>query len=693
MNFTAVNNKKTEGSITVFLSLILLLVLAVVCTIVEMTRVSSAEARCSEITYISLYSCFSAYAREVFEEYGIFVLWQNEYEFLSSYQQYVLKNSDYGDFITKPVDLLSICHKDTDIEELVMATDEDGELIEKQIVTYMKAAVAEDIIDEILKKSTTLSQGGNVSEFSNKLEECTEALYSVENSVAGIYGDIETVKNIESNPRDVLYTMKEKLEEIKSIPSDDDYNKAVRDNLFEIYKQEFRKYAEWEDKNKTALVGMLTGTNEYLVYSTTAEKEVDEIKSELEQSREEYQKEIYDVLYEELNIIDEQILSLNNDNYNVIHNKQNVIDQKRIVDKVSEDMSGIMEEMKELNYSGNKLSNYSNADNLIEDMYECTIKALVDIEGYDKDCFYVNYEAKQGEKKKNEIVEFVKQIKKDGILRYVADGELSKKEIDTSALPSKTSECNRGDDWEKHGTTEDSIRKALIGQYIFDKFKCYTDNEQAFCLDYEIEYILVGKSSDINNLSGVVDKIIAIREGFNLLYLMKDSAKREEAYAMAAAITGFTGMPAVIRVTQFLILGAWAYAESVVDAKDLLQGYKVNVIKDTDEWNLSLSGIKNLASTDENKEGRKGLSYEDYLRFLLFTQNKAEQIYRILDVIELNVRKRYNDSFRFSECIVKAEVYTQYEIKRLFSGISFVKDIIQDKGKGFQIEVTRQYGY
>lgn len=694
MNLTANYNKKTEGSITVFLSLILLLVLSFVCTTVEISRVSSAETRSSEITYISLYSCFSAYAREIFEEYGILVLWQNEYEFLSSYQEYVKKNSEYrNDFIPKPLDLLSISHNYTDIEELVLATDRDGELIEKQIVAYMKEAVADDIIDEILNKSKKLNQSSYVNTYSEKLEKCSESLNNVENSVASIYQNIEIVKGIENNPKDVLFAMREKLEEIKSIPCDDDYNKAVRDNLFELYKQEFRKYEEWEEKSKTALNNMLTDTNEYLINTSTAKTEINEIKSELEQTKEKYLTEIYDVLVQELNIIDEQVLSLDEDNYNVICNKQNVIGQKRIVDEVATDMAGIMEEMKELNYSGNKLSNYHNADNLINEMYACTAKAVLDIEGYNKECFHVNYEKRQGEKKKNEIVEFVKQIKKDGIIQYVADGELSEKEIYTSTLPSKTIKMNQGDDWDNYGATKEAVRKALVGQYIFDKFVCYTGKAKTLPLDYEIEYILEGKSSDKENLSAIANKLIAIREGFNLLYLMQDSAKRDEAYMMAAAITGFTGMPAIIRITQFLILGAWAYAESVVDVKDLLGGYKVNMMKSEDEWNLSLSSIKNLTSGDENKENRNGLSYEDYLRFLLFTQNKSEQIYRILDVIELNAKNRYNNNFSFSECIVKAEVYTQYEIKRLFSGISFIKDMIYDKKKEFLIDVTQQYGY
>lgn len=694
MNLTAKYSKRTEGSITVFLSLILLLVLSVVCTTIEISRVSSADTRSNEMTYMSLDSCFSAYAREVFEDYGIMVLWQNENEFLASYLDYILMNSNYRkDFSTNPIDLLSVRHGYTDINVMLKAVDKDGELIEKQLYRYMKEAVAEDVIDEIINKSTTLSQSDKLNVFNEKMEECSKTLNSVEDSVSGIYDNIQIVKGCESNPKDVLNEMKKKLEEIKSISSSDDYNSAVRDNLFEVFKQEFRRYVEWEEITKAAFMNMLIDTNEYLVNSAKAKSEISEIKQEIEKSRNTYQNEIYDVLCEELNLINEQILSFNEDKYNVINNKRNVIEQKRIIDNVIMDMSDIMEEMKELDYSGNKLSNYDNADILINEMYECTIKAVADIDGYSKDYLDVNYETARGEKKKNEVVEFVKQIKADGIINYVADGSISKKEIDTSVLPSRTSELNKGKGWDRYSNTNEAIRKALIGQYIFDKFHCYTDGEESLCVNYEIEYIIGGNSSDKDNLNEIVNKIIAIREGFNLVFLMKDSAKREEAYAMAAAITGFTGMPVIIRVTQFLILGAWAYAESVVDVKDLLEGYRVNLIKKTDEWNLSLGGIRNLKSTDKNKENRSGLSYEDYLRFLLFNQNKSEQIYRILDVIEMNVRKKYNEEFHFSECIVGVDIHTQYEVKRLFTAISFIKGMVNEGNKGFLIDVNQQFEY
>ena len=63
--------QKRNGSITLFLSLIILIVISLVLTSVENARISSAYTRENEISYMALDSCFSSYAKEVFDEYPV----------------------------------------------------------------------------------------------------------------------------------------------------------------------------------------------------------------------------------------------------------------------------------------------------------------------------------------------------------------------------------------------------------------------------------------------------------------------------------------------------------------------------------------------------------------------------------------------------------------------------------------------
>lgn len=682
-----------NGSITLFLSLIILIVISLVLTSVENARISSAYTRGNEISYMALDSCFSSYAKEVFDEYGLMMLWKGDNEIINVYNEFSEKNSNYkNDSNIMVADLLSLEYMGAQIIGEKTVRD-NGELIGNQIYDYMKLAVPKDAIENILGIGESLSQSDSVSEFSEKMDECTDSLSEVENCVEGIYKNVEKVKDAENNPKDVLSEMKKQLEEIKAIPSDGD-KKNERDKVFELYKAGYDKYIEWESIVGDALTQILVNTNDYLVSTLEAERDVNEVDAELKINKDKLTHEVFEALSGEIDDVRAQILSLDEDNYNVMENKEMTMAQKKIVNNVIKDMETVKAGMTEFDNSKKKLSEYDTDGMFTEMMYERILKAVDDIEGYDITGLFVEYEPKSEEKKENEIVNFVNKIKKDGVLGYVVEDDLSTKKIgDMTGFPSKETLSLSSAKWEKYDTAQKSIRKALIGQYIFDKFHSYTDTYQTESVEYEIEYIVAGKSSDKENLEEVVNKIIAIREGFNLTYLLKDSKKREEAYVMAAAITGFTGMPVVIRITQFLIMTAWAYAESVVDVKDLLAGYKVSIIKKSSEWNLSLNGIKTLSSNDQEKEKRTGLSYEDYLRFFLFNEDEAIQVYRILDMIQLNMNHKYNKNFKIADCILEVEIAADYEVKRIFSELVFIKNVIADKREKFYFEVTKKYGY
>ena len=522
--------RKLKGGITVFLSLIMLLILSLVCTVIEMSRVSSAYARCNEITYMGLDSTFSSYAKEVFEDYGIMLLWKNSNEIKSNYRNFINKNSDFSTaFANKPFDILGIREMTTNIEKTVSTTDNDGELIYNQIYDYMKIALAEDIISKLVENCNTLSQSDSIDDFHNELDECSDKLENMEASVGEISNNINEIQKIQDNPIMVLENMKSKLEEIINTLPTDTYNIQVRDNLFDVYKVEFRKYQEWEEVNKNELMSIISYTNEYYTNFESAKTYVTGIQNKIEESKNNYDREIYDIMKEEISNLNQEIVNQEKDIYNVSDNKDITICQKKIVENVINDMNSIMDRTKELDYSYNKLSNYSGGEDLIKESYENVCKALESIKGYDSSLLKVNYVQGSGGKKKNDIVEFVKKIKKDGILGYIVEGELSNKSVDKSALPSVTSVINNGKNWSNYGTGNESVRKALIGQYILDKFSKYTSNKNNGQLKYEAEYILYGKNCDKDNLDETVNKIVLIREGFNFVHLMKENEKRTEA--------------------------------------------------------------------------------------------------------------------------------------------------------------------
>ena len=684
--------KTAKGSITVFLSLIMLLIFSLVCTVIEISRISSAYARCNEITYMALDSTFSSYAREIFEDYGIMVLWKNDTQLLNDYTKYVDKNSNYKkDFRYSIYDILGVRHNNSKVETVKNVMDNGGEIVYDQICDYMKNAIAQDVIDRLMENNNALSQNEDIEQFNKSLEVCSDKLKDMEVNVKNIFDDINAIKQCPYNPKEVIQNMKDRLNEIKSIEPTDDYNRQVRDNLFDMYIIEYRKYKEWKGTLDNNLQDIIINSDKYFENLELAKSYVDDMDTKLEEEKADYQNELYSIMKEEITDLKQEVFNSDKDNYNIENNKKLTLEQKEIVDEISNSMSPVLERTDELDYSYNKLSNYENADILVEDSYKAIYAAEEKIINYNFN-LSVNYSIGDATKKKNEVVDFVKKLKKDGVMGYVVNGDISDKTIDKGKLSSDTYKDTEYK-WKNYGRDKELLRKILVGQYIFDKFNDYISGEKKNQLNYEIEYILFGNGCDRDNLKECINKIILLREGFNFLFLLKDSTKRNEAYELALTIVGYTGMPAIVRLTQFLIMAAWSYAESVVDAKNLLEGEKVSLIKKADEWNLSLSNIKSLKSDNNKNKVESGLTYEDYLRYLLISQDKYTQVIRMLDLMELNIQDKYNVNFQMKQCIVQATVYTEYKVKRLFSDIGFTRQIIRGKEDEFIVKVKQTSGY
>ena len=179
-------------------------------------------------------------------------------------------------------------------------------------------------------------------------------------------------------------------------------------------------------------------------------------------------------------------------------------------------------------------------------------------------------------------------------------------------------------------------------------------------LDYEVEYIIAGKNSDKENLESVLVKLFFIRTALNYASLLRDSARQSEAAALAAVISVLLLMPEGTDVIKQLILFAWASGESVVDIRTLLSGRRTALVKNSENWQLPLSGLLTLGSGSDQRIGEDvpgGISYEEYLRGFLFLNNQDETAMRTLDRAEENIKTAYGmDYFRSDQCVTKLEL-------------------------------------
>ena len=198
-------------------------------------------------------------------------------------------------------------------------------------------------------------------------------------------------------------------------------------------------------------------------------------------------------------------------------------------------------------------------------------------------------------------------------------------------------------------------------------------------LRYQVEYILEGKDNDLDNLKAVAGRLLIIREGVNFAHLLSEPGKRSQAAALAAAIAATFLIPPAASVIEKAVLLCWAFGESILDVRELLDGGKIPLVKSAGDWQLSLENLSNLLdSLDTRRRSvENGMSYEDYLQVLLMSKSKSMKLKRGMDMVELGIRSMpQRERFRLDCCITAIEAAV---------------DVRANKRKVFT--VTKQYCY
>ena len=269
---------------------------------------------------------------------------------------------------------------------------------------------------------------------------------------------------------------------------------------------------------------------------------------------------------------------------------------------------------------------------------------------------------------------------------------MSKKSITLSEMVSHRKRNQGYGDFSDVAGRGSTISKLLFGEYVLEHFQMASDSSQsgsgnsanedfgngnrgdmagAGSLDYELEYILEGHASDRENLETVASKLLMVRFVPDYAYIQTDPEKKAEAEAVALTLCTVIGLPELAEGAAQGILLAWAYGEAIMDIRTLVSGGKVPLVKNAEDWKLSLSGLMQLGSAGENvaadsgKDMESGLTYREYLRMLLFLKSQDEVGMRTLDMIEQNLKIRYGQTFfQADACISRVEFHSTCNLRR-----------------------------
>lgn len=277
---------------------------------------------------------------------------------------------------------------------------------------------------------------------------------------------------------------------------------------------------------------------------------------------------------------------------------------------------------------------------------------------------------------------------------YPHPEQLSAKSISLKGLPSHRKLPQNG--WDSQKNSNGVLDPVLFGEYLLKKMpNALEQAEDKLPLEYQLEYILCGKKSDVENLEGVANRLLLFRESMNFAYLLTDGEKEAEALALATALIGYLANPLLVEALKYALLIAWSFAESVIEVKELFAGKKVPFLPNYNTWKLSLSQITTYKDyvPSETKE-ENGLDYKGYLRLLLTIESKEKKKMRCMDMMESVIKmKSGNQNFSIDNCFCAMNMQASYHIESMFLNFPVKNAYLEKQSEGYDYNVLLDYAY
>lgn len=606
-----------DGSITVFLSLTLTCICALMGGLFESARTAGTGWHVQMALDSSLDSLMSKYHRDVWEQYRIFALEFEDAEGLAAEMEPYLE----GYFNSAP--FYPVGDRKQSVSKITGITEEEGRWFEKEILDYMRLGV------------------WNMEKEPGALKEMADGIKEAESLGA-------VAEEYQENGRHLL-----ELERIVE---------EIGENLKRQREYLEKGNEQLKDGNGSGFI-RTAGTLERELDKIPAlvrkyEAKAEELKTVVKKTEQGAEERRNDLKPQTWRLVTEEMDSYRSYTDSEGSRRKEVKQTEATAGENKEIIKAAVERAEEIQEYIDSWEPDDDDDELDEE--RLWRKVLTVTGRFRVDTRFEKTGIK--DRKRLNVLESLSRLAGTDLLSIVVpEGKVvSGDRVDTSQFPSVT-ELRGGQDGVEEETGRSLLDMALIHEYAAVFFTSFL-SEQERPVKYEQEYILSGKDTDRGNLKAAVNRIAAVREAMNLLYLLGNSEKRAEAEQLAIAITGASGLAPLVAVTTFFILTVWALAESIEDVSILLRGGKVPFVKQRDDWKVSLSGLAGEGvavlgkAEDSGKEGR-GFDYQAYLKLLLLLAGRTQKEYRMMDMIQKNIRIIQTDFLmRKCACRLEAEV-------------------------------------
>lgn len=639
-----------KGSSSILFSIILVVLMGLLGCMVDKARLYNMDAKAENSLYMAVDSAFAEYGKQLYETYGIFSLWMKREEIAGKVAEYESAYLTPQEDLPYPIFQFNKMKLD-DIEiQTYSLLDGNGSYFQEQVLEESKVVCAEEGVSFLLDQLGWKEKLEAMKRFMKEINDRKHELERMGNQIMTIQDTVTQFKEACKQPCETLRQLVEGL----SVSTSEKWT-AEHLDLLETSMGEKEELFKELSPVKCAIEDY--ENMEASVRSVLSNKK-DEVLSDYQDDSGELEASFDDVM----NSLQPE------DRYGIDFVEQ-TIEEMESFETMDYDT------LKAWITSANE-EDQTKAEAWIQQWY-VTCKKMAGDE------FAVTYSEKPENTCSDGFLTSIRTLAEGRLLEWLC-GE---SEISNAVCPNESNPSSKiFPQNAERVSLEERAWITLYGEYYFS---CYGEEAEDNQIAYEMEYLVGGKESDRSNLEETAKRILAVREGANLLYLCLDSQKRQEAYHLALMLPGLVAQPILAIAVQMVILSVWALAESVIDVRNLLRGGNVPMFKSNQTWNVSIEHLPTFLSdlSEISSENTSGLTYEQYLSMILMMCNTAEVCGRMMDVIQWNLQKNVNDAFLIEDCVCKVEAKAWIKGKTLFS------TLLSERNREFILAPQIMYQY
>lgn len=617
---------REKGEVTVFLAMILVMIMTLLLVMAESARTAGQRLYLRVASNSAMESLMAQYHRSLWNEYRILGLETDskgllEEEFKGFLEPYMKAKNWYP-----------LKTEDAVVKDMAVLTEGKGSCMEQEILDYMKYGLAGILWESMTEGEAKevlgdIKNAASVNRVSDLYEEHSKEAVALEKALEKLNARLEQQKThweegldcLESlNGEGMIRKCEAVIKDLKAVPGLVEAYEKKADQMERALKKSREKFVSEEDLKESSRGPLTKEIRSYETYISQDGERRNMIRGLTEKSRENirFMEQLIEEAEEVIQYIDDWEPS----------DEEDDLDEEELWEPVIRHMSR-----------------------------------------YPVLTLGVSFGVK--DKEKEGWLEKIKSMSGKGILKIVLppDCQVSEKRLPLLQAPSALSK-NDTAHFQGISGLMDRLTVSEYGVRYFSHFEKIKDKDNF----YELEYILYGKKTDRENLEASVLKLVSVRQGLNMIHILSDGKKRQEAETLAAAITGGGSLLPLTAVVTFFVMGVWALAEAMADARSLLDGGKVPLMKTGSDWKMSLENVlktgaegrlPDLEKTDPENE--MGLDLKGYLRLFLFVSYGTQPLFRMMDIMQINIRREQPD-FLLEQCVCMVDMEAVFCGKPVF---------------------------